>query len=97
MRRCSTPQRQSARPSKHNSNCQLWQCEQRYGPAFWPDFFREVRSHKKALEQAVNIKGDDNVRNERYRMTVECFDRLKGLGFKRMLERSGISTTVDAK
>jgi hypothetical protein len=75
----------------------LYQCEQRYGANFWPDFFREVRAQRQALDDAVNLPGGDNIRNERYRITVECFDRLKGSQFKKMLERYGISTTIDAK
>jgi hypothetical protein len=75
----------------------LWQCEQRYGPAFWKDFFAEVRKAEKELAEAVHMPGDDNVRNERYRITVECFDRLPGVGFKRLLAGNQISPTVDAK
>jgi hypothetical protein len=30
----------------------------------------------------------------RYRLTVECFDRLPGLNFEKLLEQSGISTTI---
>jgi len=75
----------------------LWQCEQRYGPKFWPDFFREVRASRAALDDAVHRSGDDNIRNERYRITVDCFDRLKGVNFKRLLDSNHISTTVDAK
>jgi hypothetical protein len=75
----------------------LYQCEQRYGAAFWQDFFSEVRVQRKPLDDAVHLAGGDNIRNERYRITVECFDKLKGLQFKKMLERYGISTTVDAK
>jgi hypothetical protein len=75
----------------------LWQCEQRYGANFWPDFFREINQQRKALDDAVHVKGDDNVRNARYRITVDCFDRLRGLRFKQLLENHGISTTVDVK
>lgn len=75
----------------------LYLCEQRYGGAFWQDFFRELRSQRPALDAAVHLSGDDNIRNERYRITVECFDRLKGLQFKQLLTRNGISTTVDVK
>ena len=75
----------------------LFQCEQRYGPRFWPDFFKEVRASRAALDDAVHQKGDDNIRNERYRITVESFDRLKGVNFKRLLESNRISTTIDVK
>jgi hypothetical protein len=77
--------------------CLLWRAEQEYGATFWPDFFKEVRARKQELDNAVHLPGDDNIRNERYRITVECFDQLKGLRFKRALERNGISTTVDVK
>ena len=75
----------------------LWLCEQRYGARFWPDFFAEVRASRQQLDDAVKLAGDDNIRNERYRITVECFDRLKGLKFKQMLEANQISVAVDAK
>lgn len=39
----------------------------------------------------------DQIRNARYRITVECFDRLKGLGFKDRLRRAKISLTTDVK
>jgi hypothetical protein len=75
----------------------LWQCEQRYGPAFWTDFFREIHKQQTALDDAVHQKGGDNIRNERYRLTVDCFDRLPKIGFRKLLEANGISTTVDVK
>jgi len=75
----------------------LWLCEQRYGPNFWPDFFREINPQRKSLDGAIHIKGEDNVRNERCRITVDCFDRMRGLQFKRLLAQHGISTTVDVK
>jgi hypothetical protein len=75
----------------------LWQAEQRYGARFWPDFFEQVRAARPQLDDAVHKSGDDNIRNERYRITVDCFDRLRGLNFKRLLESIGISATVDAK
>ena len=75
----------------------LFQCEQRYGANFWKDFFAEIRAARADLDAAVHQKGDDNIRNERYRITVECFDRLHGLNFKRLLESNGISATVDVK
>jgi hypothetical protein len=75
----------------------LYQCEQRYGPNFWRDFFAEVRKEQAALNDAVHQSGDDAIRNQRYRITIDCFDRLPRLGFRKMLEQNHISTTVDVK
>jgi len=75
----------------------LWQCEQQYGPSFWPDFFREVRSQSTRLRDAVHLGGGNAIRDERYRITIECFDRLAGLDFKGMLQENGISLTTDIK
>ena len=75
----------------------LWLCEQRYGARFWPNFFEQIRAARPQLDAAVHEKGADNIRNERYRITVDCFDRLQGLNFKRLLESNGVSTTVDVK
>ena len=76
----------------------LWQCEQRYGPAFWKDSFTEIRARRKDLDAAEHLGGNgDASRNERYRITVDCFDRLPRMGFKKLLETNQISTTVDAK
>ncbi|MCC6488788.1 MAG: ankyrin repeat domain-containing protein [Candidatus Hydrogenedentes bacterium] len=75
----------------------LGQCEQQYGPSFWPDFFTEVRKEAGALRDAVNAGKDDDIRNARYRITVDCFDRLPGLHFKQLLENSGISLTTDVE
>lgn len=76
----------------------LWQCEQRYGPRFWPDFFAQARAQQAALAQAVNAPGgDDGVRDLRYQLSVDCFDRLPGLGFKELLQSSHISLTHDVR
>jgi hypothetical protein len=75
----------------------LWQCEKTYGSKFWNDFFTEVRGQKEALENAVHLAGNDAIRNERYRITVECFDRLPRLHFKNRLIADHISTVVDTK
>jgi hypothetical protein len=76
----------------------LWQCEQRYGPAFWKDAFTEIRARRKDLDAAEHLGGNgDASRNERYRITVDSFDRLPRVGFKKLLETNQISTTVDAK
>jgi hypothetical protein len=75
----------------------LWECERRYGGDFWVDFFKEVRKERPELLAAVNLGGSDVVRNERYRLTVDCFNRLEGLDFKKLLEDDRISTTVAIK
>lgn len=74
----------------------LNECEQRYGPAFWPDFFREIRKEYGPLRDAVQLP-EAQIRDARYRITVDCFDRLPGLRFKEMLRENGISTTRDVK
>jgi hypothetical protein len=75
----------------------LWGCEKRYGPNFWPDFFREIRKERQRLTDAVALHDADKIRNKRYQITVECFDRLGKLNFKKALQRSHISLTVDVK
>jgi len=75
----------------------LWQCELAYGPTFWPDFFREVRKEYPRLRDAVNQSGQDAIRNARYQITIDCFDRLQGLNFKSLLQENGISLTTDVK
>ncbi len=71
----------------------LRKCEQKYGPKFWPDFFADVRRQQAAFS-APEAQGESRGLNTRYCLTVECFDRLPGLEFKKLLEQSGISTTV---
>ena len=71
----------------------LRKCEQQYGPRFWHDFFAEVRK-KQTDFSAPEAQGDSRGLDVRYQLTVECFDRLPGLNFKKLLERSGISTAV---
>ena len=56
---------------------------------FWRDFFRETKKERARLRT-----GD---RDERYRITIECFDRLPGVDFEKMLQASGISLTTDVK
>ena len=75
----------------------LGECERKYGPTFWQDFFAEVRKEAQPLRDAVQLGDGDAIRNERYRITVECFDRLPGLHFKQILQNSGISLTTDVK
>jgi hypothetical protein len=75
----------------------LWQCEQKYGPNFWYDFFKEINKEYESLAAAVSLSDGDKVRNKRYQITIECFDRLKGLNFKEMLRRNQISLTTDVK
>ena len=75
----------------------LWQCEQQYGPAFWEDYFAEVHKILGPLADAVKAGDGDAIRNARYRITIECFDRLPGVDFKKLLVDSGISLNVDVK
>ena len=76
----------------------LFQCAKDYGPGFWKDFFREIRKEAKPLKDALHVGDGDQIRNARYRITIECFDRLsEKLAFKERLEKAGISTTVDVK
>jgi len=75
----------------------LWKCETDYDPNLWSDFFREVRKEAQGLNDAVHLGDGDAIRNARYRITVDCFDRLPGLNFKDRLIRSGISLTTDVK
>jgi hypothetical protein len=72
----------------------LYQCEQRDGPNFYADFFTQIRNHQQQLADAE--KGKDE-RNARYRITVDCFDQLPKLSFKKLLQQNHISTTVDVK
>ena len=75
----------------------LYQSASRYGPRFWADLFREVRSQKQALSDAVRLGDADKIRNARYQVTVACFDRLPGLEFKKTLRANGISLMSDIK
>jgi len=74
----------------------LWQCEEKYGPSFWKDFFAEVRKERVRLLNPGSDDADAR-RNVRYRITIDCFDRLKGLNFKKMLQENHISLAVDVK
>jgi hypothetical protein len=75
----------------------LYQAATKYGPRFWPDFFREIRSRKQELFAAVHAGDGDKIRNARYRITLACFDRLPGLDFTKTLKARGISLTTDVK
>jgi hypothetical protein len=75
----------------------LWQSEKKYGSTFYQDFFTEIRKQKKELDDAIVLSKGDDIRNKRYQITLDCFDRLPGLKFKQMLEQNGISMTVDIK
>jgi len=72
-------------------------CEHRYGPQFWPDFFKEIRRSRDALVAAGRSASGDERRNARYRITLDCFDRVVEGKFKPMLEEHGISLTTDVK
>jgi hypothetical protein len=75
----------------------LYQAASKYGPRFWPDFFREVRSQKQALLDAIQLGDGDKTRNARYQITIACFDRMPGLEFKKTLKANGVSLTTDVK
>jgi len=75
----------------------LFLCEKSYGPKFWPDFFQEIRKEHKRLSAAVSLSELNQIRNERYQITIECFDRLKGLDFKNILKSNQISLSIDVK
>ena len=68
----------------------LWQCEQEYGPEFWADFFREVQKMAPRLQDAAD-------RDERYRITIQCFDTLPRIRFRRLLQEHHISLDTDIK
>jgi hypothetical protein len=87
-------------PSNQCDRIHAWilhQCALKYGPGFWNDFFREIRSQKQALNDAVRLGNGDQIRNARYQITIACFDRLSGVGLKKRLKDNGISLTTDIK
>jgi hypothetical protein len=75
----------------------LYRCEMLYGPRFWSDFFKEVRNVRAELMAAERSGPGDQRRNARYRITIDCFDRLMKGQFKRMLEEHEISLTTDVR
>ena len=72
-------------------------CEKRYGTDFWPDFFKEICKEKVRLANAAQLGDRDLIRNKRYQITIECFDRLPRIEFKNMLDKYQISLTTDVK
>ncbi len=71
----------------------LHECEkscESQGGSFWKDFFAQVGEQSQAFAAAKD-------RDERYRITIGCFDRLEGLGFLSRLKDLRISTTTDVK
>ncbi len=75
----------------------LYLCEKRYGSEFWCDFFKEIRKERKKILEAAKLKKSDIIRNKKYQTTVECFDRLEGIPFKKILRKYQISLTTDVK
>lgn len=75
----------------------LWKSETKYGRKFWPDFFKEIRKEYKYLSNAHQLGNADKIRNKRYQIAVDCFDRLEGLNFRDMLKSAKISLTTDVK
>ena len=75
----------------------LRQCADEYGPRFWENFFTEIRAERRALHDAAAFGDADKIRNRRYRITVDCFNRLPGIRFKERLAASGISLRTDVK
>jgi len=75
----------------------LNQCQRQYGPNFWPDFFKEIKKVRGQLLAVSRSGPGDERRNARYRITIECFDRLMKGRFKNMLKKHGISLTTDVK
>lgn len=75
----------------------LYQAETQYGPTFWPDFFARIREQQDALIEAAKIGDADQNRNARYRITVDCFDKLGKAHLKDALRQAHISLTTDVK
>jgi hypothetical protein len=71
-------------------------CRQRCGPRFWPDFFAEVAKRRDDFVAAARLSGDES-RNARYKLSIECFEAVKGLHFRAMLREYAISDTTDVK
>ena len=75
----------------------LWMCERQYGPDFWQDFFKEIRKEHENLMAAEYLADADKIRNRKYEITVECFDRLPGIEFKKTLQKYQISLDTAIK
>jgi hypothetical protein len=75
----------------------LYLCQRQYGPNFWPDFFKEIRKVREQLLDVSRSGPGIERRNARYRITIDCFDRLMKGQFKKMLKKHGISLTTDIK
>ena len=75
----------------------LNECERQYGPRFWRDFFKEIGKVRTELLAVSRSGPGEERRNARYRITIECFDRLMKGRFKSMLKEHGISLTRDVK
>jgi hypothetical protein len=75
----------------------LWMCEQRYGPNFWQAFFREIQKERENFEAVKYLRDPDKVRNRKYQITVECFDRLPKVEFRKLLDKYHLSQTTAIK
>jgi len=75
----------------------LWRCKNRYGASFWRDFFKEIRKEQEGLKESVYLRDPDKIRNRRYQITVECFDRLPRIDFKELLKDNQLSLTTAIK
>ena len=75
----------------------LYQCRLKYGPLFWHDVFVHIRQQKPALAAAAQLGDGDQIRNQRYQITIACFDQLPGLEFKKHLSNLHISLKTDVK
>lgn len=74
--------------------CILYQAEMQYGPGFWPDVFARIREQKDALAVTIHLRDSDECHNARYRITVDCFDKLDKIHFKDRLRQAHISVTT---
>ena len=75
----------------------LWMCERKYGADFWQDFFSQIQKEQENLKAAVYLRDPDKIRNRKYQITVECFDRLPKIEFKRLLKKYQLSLTTAIK
>jgi len=75
----------------------LYLYQRQYGRNFWPDFFKEIQKVRGQLLEVSSSGPGVERRNARYRITIDCFDRLMKGRFKKMLKKHGISLTTDIK